>query len=1182
MREMRERIREKDFRPVEGSLTFSVRQVELTVEPEQKAEGFFEITADGDTVPEGFVSSQEERMTCLTTWFNGEKERIDFSFDARRMKAGQTRSGRFFIGSNYGEYTLVWKVQVREKPITGSLGELENLSHFVNLARANWKEAVRLFYTPQFVRLCGQEERLLQLYRGLSVCDGNENNVEEFLISAGKKQPVAYSTLSRKILVENVRENVSEELLLTRAGWGPVSLLVETEGDFFTVEKTRLTENDFLGSQCRLRLFFEKEKMHGGNNFGRIVLTWSRGSIAVAVIAQKQVLSHAAAARTQKEQRECQRRLVSLYQDYRMKKLDAKSWRSQAYDCVQKMSQVMPEKDIAPKLFYAQLLLTENKREEAGWILKRVQSRLDSTSAAVSCYYLYLTSLYRREDEYARRVALKIEEVFSRNPKDWRIAWLILFLSRQLGRSAVRKWNFLESQFRAGCTSPVLYLEALSLLNAGPTLLQRLDGIAVRLLVYGARNGILGRDLMVNVLYLIHREKNFDPALYQILKRYWEQTQDVETLQAICTLLIKGGKTQPEYHQWFLRGVEEKFRIARLYEHYMLSLDPDGEEEIPKSVQLYFAYQSNLDYEYAACLYAYMEKHRDGDPELYIAYRPQMEQFVLEQLYKGRINKNLAFLYQTLIGGALFTPDHAHALAPLFGTAQLSMETQAKRLVVVPRRQEAEKNEPVRLFQCTVQILDPLDLLFWQDEAQNRRCVPNEARPEAFLTDPGLFQKTAPYAKDTLSYHLLAVGSGKVTVEEKTAESYAWIAKSDGLRRDYRQEINRELLRYYEKRQDEAQIRQLLERIGPEEIFLSDREEVIRYLVLAGFYEKAYRWMDGMESAAFEERILMRLCSGLLEREPFCPEKRLTRLCFETAARGKYDEAMLRRLTEHYEGSVREMEAVKTAAEGFGLDTFALCERIIEQMLYTGQDVTERMDLLRQYAAGGGRSETQLAFLHRCAYSYLKKDQPIHGYMIQRMLSLYRCGEPVSDLCRVACVQYYANNRGSMELEDQKTAVRMAEELTKENKVFPALQALAGQVPGTELLPERTFVVYRGGPGEGILLHYRVLTADETDVEYQSVFMRHLCEGIYCMSFLLFPGESLQYYVTESEQPSVILDSGLQKAEESAHTQDSRYGILWAVTANQLGGSSLRQELELLKRYFHTDFCVQRLFHIQE
>ena len=90
--------------------------------------------------------------------------------------------------------------------------------------------------------------------------------------------------------------------------------------------------------------------------------------------------------------------------------------------------------------------------------------------------------------------------------------------------------------------------------------------------------------------------------------------------------------------------MEQELRITKLYEYYMMALPEGYMGEIPKAVLMYFAYQSGMDYRKTAFLYAYIYRKRTEAPEYYIKFCSQMEEFVVRQLSKGRINKDLAYL----------------------------------------------------------------------------------------------------------------------------------------------------------------------------------------------------------------------------------------------------------------------------------------------------------------------------------------------------------------------------------------------------------------------------------------------------------------------------------------------------------------------------------------------------------
>lgn len=1185
MREMRDRIITEGWTPVDGSLTFSVKQVEITAAPGEVAEGFFEISAQGNAAPEGFIKTLDERMQCMTPFFSGTAEQIEYRFDAADMEDGEVRSGRFFVISNYGEYELFWKACVKRKPVMSSLGEIRNLFHFTNLARANWQEAVKLFYTKEFRRICGEEqEELYNIYRGFSRYYGNENNVEEFLIAVRKKQPLTYSSLTKEINIPQIRGSVSEDILLQKNGWGPVHLQIEAEGPFLTVEKTWLSEDDFLGNQCRIPVFLDEDRLHDGRNFGQIIITYHHGQIRVPVTVAVSRKRPDYAARRQREWKQCSLRMVKLYQDYRLKRMDLISWREAAKECVEQMSGFM-EHQTEAKLFTAQLLLTQDKATEAGWILEKLEDHIEEEDPAVYCYYLYLTTLYNRDSAYAKEAAREVESIFAQNPGEWRIAWLLLFLSRSLGRSALSKWSFLESQFKAGCTSPVLYLEAMQLLNAAPTLLIKLDSVTKQVLMYGARNGICSRDLMGQVVSLINREKYYDPLLYEILQHFWKKQEDMDVLQSICTLLIKGNKTGEEYYPWYLKGVENKLRITRLYEHYLQSMDLSKEVEIPKTVLLYFAYQSNLDYEYAAYLYAYVERHRQEDSDLYITYRPEMDRFLLAQLYKGRVNRHLAYLYRSLLKGTLLTPENGAALAQQLAKTEVYAPEEKGKLIVINARLKGEKTVPLRGGRACVELCSRQDMIFVEDEGQNRHILSEKAQIVPLFGEREIRELVRPWAGECLSYHLSGSDVEQVHIRRENADNYLAIAGESGLTSVYRQRVRIALLQYLFEEDRKEDLDGLLKETEKEDIAIADRMEAVRYLVLQGFYEKAYAWMKGIDPDKIDARILLRLCSRLLEQGIFTDTLRMTRLCYSASLRGKYDGNMLSQLAGYYEGSVREMQILMDASEGFGISTFSLCERMLEQMLFTGGDVTEEMALLRQYVSEGGRTETEIAVLYRCAYSYVIAGQPIHTYMIQDILRLVKLGEVVPDMCRIACLMHFSKNRGAMDAEAQKLICRLGEEMLSQNRILPVLREFTDILPGAEVLLDKSFVVYYGTPDKKAVLNYRVLTGGESSSDYRSEEMRHVYGGIYTMSFILFPGESVQYYITQADDRQRVLESGELKAKENGEFgRDSRYSVLCDASAGCLEAAQMKekqgQSLELLNKYLYTEYCINELFEM--
>lgn len=108
----------------------------------------------------------------------------------------------------------------------------------------------------------------------------------------------------------------------------------------------------------------------------------------------------------------------------------------------------MDEKDVPARLFQAQLLITEERYNEAGWILDHAADMLEARGATGGeqwAYYLYLTTLIHRDPQYTLQMAEQVEQIYRYDRTRWRVAWLLLYLSEEYNRSTSGKWMFLEN-----------------------------------------------------------------------------------------------------------------------------------------------------------------------------------------------------------------------------------------------------------------------------------------------------------------------------------------------------------------------------------------------------------------------------------------------------------------------------------------------------------------------------------------------------------------------------------------------------------------------------------------------------------------------------------------------------------------------------------------------------------------
>ena len=466
MQKIIDQILAGDFDYESGSLDFSCTKIEFAVPKGGQYEDSFRIYAPEGAA--GMVLSSDWRMECLTEEFSGEQDQVAFRFHGEKLEEGDVVKGTFDIISDRGEYYLPFVASVEHVMPESSVGTVKNLFHFANLAKSDWKEAVKLFYSPEFLRIfSGSDARYLEDYRALSAYRGQEQNVEEFLIQVNKKQPQEFTVEEAALDVELPAygpDAVTEHALtVLRSGWGFTRLFVEYEGEFLFTEKEVLTDDDFLGNRFRLPVFIDSGRCRRGRNFGRIRLYNSFVDLTVPVT----VARGGAPGTGEAERMRCTVRLMEFYQAFRLRRLSTAVWLKETGKLVERMV-AMDEGDISARLLQAQLLITEERYNEAGWILDHVAEVLEKSDCGhtLTAYYLYLTTLIHGEEDYVERVAGEVERLFKRDDSNWRVGWLLMYLSEEYCRSDRERWAFWEDLFRKGCTSPVLYIEALSQVRA--------------------------------------------------------------------------------------------------------------------------------------------------------------------------------------------------------------------------------------------------------------------------------------------------------------------------------------------------------------------------------------------------------------------------------------------------------------------------------------------------------------------------------------------------------------------------------------------------------------------------------------------------------------------------------------------------------------------------------------------
>ncbi len=1185
MQDAVKKILEGKFNKGARSLGFSEPTISLSLHEGEDYEGSFIITGPENEVTEGTVSSTRMRMKCLVKGFSGPREEIGYHFDSAGMEEGDVLKGEFRVISNQGEYFVPYDVGIVKGTPQSELGSIKNLFHFANLARTNWDGAVNLFYSEEFKAVFdGPDRQYYQVYRGLLGGERREQAVEEFLLEIKKKQEVQFVLEEPNVRIEDPEDMWEGKIPITRSGWGYCELFVEKEGDFLVLEKEVIREEDFLGNSYRLPFYVSAGKLHAGRNYGRIYLRNPYVALTVEVtVVNKKGAGGIPGLRRQKKHLLME--LMQYYEAFRTKKIGFASWMKDMGGLVEKLVR-LDEEDPASRLFQAQLLITQDRLSEAKWVLEQAVGMMgEEFDPALYSYYLYLTTLLNRQEEYTDEAAGQVERIFAQNSDNWRIAWLLLYLSGDYTRSPSRRWIALEDQFRQGCRSPVLYIEVWNMLAANPAMLMRLEDFELQVLNYAAKRELLTREVVGQVVYLSQRHKAYSSRLFSILKACYQIVSTDEVLQAICTLLIKGNITEKYAFPWYEKGIEKELRITRLYEYYMNSMELSQEREIPKIALMYFAFDSTLDSSRNAFLYAYVHRNRMQYPELYESYREQIERFVVFQILKGKNTPDLAYLYKNIFIPEMVTEETAKGLSTALFIHQIKTQRRdIRKVILIYGNEKRECDYPVSGQLAYIPIYGEDHRLLLEDVHGNRYCRETEYELEQLLVPGQLGNLIAPYVTDCVHFDFWMCKKGPELsgITEENLESMKRLSESDEVAEEVRREIRIRMLQFFFDNDRLREMDALLSQLSPEDIAGRCFARVVQFLVARGMYEKAYEWIGQRGCEDVGAKLVVRLCSRMLSLEGFAEEEAMTDLAAMAFKAGKYDENLLTYLCSYFKGTCREMRDIWRAAEAFGVDTYGLSERILLQMLYTGVFLGERTEIFKRYVTGGAKTEIELAFLAQCSYDYFVSGGMFGGFLLEDIQRATGRQEELPFVCKLAYTKFYAENKRLVDEQISRCLISFLREILLSGKCFPYFKEYADNIAFMRQFEDKTMVEYRVKDGGKAVIHYLMEQEGSDEENYVTEELADMFGGICVKEFILFFGEHLQYYITETQdgKEHLTYSGTLSRNDTGSGQRESKYSLLNDIAIGRNLHDYDTME-ELLYEYFEKDFVVKELFHMQ-
>ena len=752
-------------------LQISVDKIEAKVREGKTVRGTFQLENPAQKKVKGFLYAESPRVAFEPAAFSSISEKVLYEIETKGMEKGDVLEGKLTVASSLGEYAIPYRLEIEASEVKETVRPCESLADFVSLAQKDFQKAYVFFASEGFSEFLREKApELVLLYEGFQGSAMSYRSLEEFLVSAGLKEPVVIQADKTEASYDAMPQTIRESLTLTKSNWGFFKLEVTSDADFLKVERPVVTTDEFIGSTYTLNYLIDREALHAGRNFGKIRI------YGVGTELTFEVKVHGGSLRKQEEDLKRQHQeiaaLYECYMDFRLKRIQAETWVERSLKAWDEYTKAGGTGTMM-ELIHIHLLFSAGKEEEACLLLDRMeQQRNHLTAPEQQGYFLYLTTFYNKDKKYIDYVEEKLGELSLRNPENWKLTWFLLYIRENYLRHPGQKLEAIRQQHIYGCASRIMYLEAALILQKSPLLLKRLEDFEICVLRLMVKEDLLNPELIMQIVELAGRYREYHQGLVETLKKIYAKNPTKSLLRAIVSLLLKGRKKDKDCFVWYERGVEQDLRITGLYEYYIESMEGPMEKPLPQIIRMYFSYNNTLDYRKKAFVYANVIRNKDKDPKAYQSYRPAMEKFMVDELMLGHINEDLAFLYEMFISESLLNRRMAENLSRLLFTCQIRVEDPSIRYVLV-YHEELKKEEkcPLKNGRVNVQIYTENHRIFLEDGEGNRYEASVPYTVKNMLTDLRFREYCLKLAPDSAGLLLNICSSGKPDPE--TVPKYA-------------------------------------------------------------------------------------------------------------------------------------------------------------------------------------------------------------------------------------------------------------------------------------------------------------------------------------------------------------------------------------------------------------------------
>ena len=698
---------------------------------------------------------------------------------------------------------------------------------------------------------------------------------------------------------------------LKKSGTELTQIHIYADAEFIELEKNDISTDDFAGDRLDINYIINPAKMHAGNNYGYIHVDSYTQHLKVKVSA---VASKAAGEEfeVRGEERQAEYKLTKLYLDFRMKKIKKEKWLSSSMQIVDRIRGIKGQNPFYD-LVQVQLLAMSGREESAVQIFdgfkKDIIGRIGD-NVELYCYFLYVSTLMVKEEEYTAQVYSQVKKFYENGYDTYRVLWILFYLGPDSESNKSIKLIRIKDTVNTGCTSPVMYIEALNIINAQPVLLRVLNQFEMRVINYGCKNGIITEKLAMQIADVAANEKNISINTLIILKKLYEQFDKDEILTVLVTQMIRMGMTGDNCFEIYEKGVLRGLRITRLYEFYIASMPKNIERQLPKIVLMYFAYDNILSDSDKAFLYANIVTGRDSYyKNIYEGYDRNIEIFVYEQLKDGKISDNLAVLYKALLKTQLISKETGSFISrmPYMHRVRCFSDVVSRVHVRHPEFAEETVYELSEKIAYICMYAGDCEITFECSDGVIRKDTIDYEIEKVF--DAGQYEEVfgaaAEYGMDNDGIIMSRINDmhKKSEYTPELLDYYKCIKKSDNISSAYRYQINSWMIEYYYTYYKDNDFWHEYVSVDTDDLSDKDAQRLIETLTEAGMYSQSFELVSRYGCCKAAPARLLKMADYILTNVSDEHNKVLDDVTAYVFGQHIYNEPVLAYMSDYFNGT---------------------------------------------------------------------------------------------------------------------------------------------------------------------------------------------------------------------------------------------------------------------------------------